>query len=132
MSPQRAQVAQEASGVPAGVRNGVAGRAGAAPVPLPWAPVGPPRGAWAQRWAPHGQTDTEGLERVQSRAGAGAGAGAPAWGGGGVSLERRGLGGTRWLCNGLAGGCSRGGRSVLPRSQRQDKKKQPQAAPEEV
>ena len=47
----------------------------AVPVPLCWALVRPPLEPWAQRWAPHPQTDPEGLERVQSRAGAGEGAG---------------------------------------------------------
>ena len=71
MSPPRARVAQEASSALAGVPHGVASGAGAVPVPLRSARVRPPLEPWAQLWAPHGQRDTEGLERVQSRAGAG-------------------------------------------------------------
>ena len=95
MSPPCAQVAQEASSILAGASSAVASGSRAVPVPLPSA-LGRPPLAWrGGLWAPRSQTQPEGLERVQSRAGGwGRGWGTSAvgsgWGSWGVSLERGG------------------------------------------
>ena len=95
MSRPYAQVAKVATSILAGASSAVASGSRAVPVPLPSALGRPPLEWRGGLWAPRSQTEPEGLERVQSRAGGwGRGWGTSAvgsgWGSWGVSLERGG------------------------------------------